>query len=223
MPSRVLGEEWGALAGKDPEEALRIVTKYAEKLEAGGRGEEDEPSSRDVAKDLKGRQSSPLTVEFLGKREGARAQGRAIVEGQGKDWNKFAAAIETIMSNVSPEQQTDGRIWAEAWWHLWGIAQREAELAPPAAEEEGEPKSPPRSEKVVTTVGGERGNRSPRGTTVTAKIEDPEERRVKSNFEKLLGQKISDDEWIALQDDVNPINTVEQYNELQDSLKPRSR
>ena len=225
MAEKVLGSEWGNLAGLPAEKALEYVAQYAADLEkkqavsvkpAQRRGEDDDepakPNSLDIAASLNRQSKAPLGAEFVGKRENARRQARVQIEKLGYNWNDAESVIENAMSGATPEQQTDSRAWVAAFVYAFGqadIANRVKGGNPP----------PPRNEYEESSVrsgsmNGERGNRLPVDQKQKARIEDPVEQNTKRQFEKVLGYKIPDEEWIALQDP-DMIKTQDDWDEFQ--------
>ena len=233
MPE-VLGPEYGALAGRTPEEALKLTMSYATDLEnkLGYDAEGDPPKKEEptdtlaVVRGMNAKTKEPITTEFVGNRSAAKAAARLEI-GQEADpsFDSYDAWIEQVMSNMSADQQTDSKNWVEAYWFVWGQAQR---LAKQNAEKEpGEDTSdtPPvtQQETVIhdSRVNAARG--TPRGRNNVADqfvIEDADERRTKMQFERILGKKMSNEEWHRLQHD--DIRTLEEYEDLQEDLKQRS-
>src|SRR3990167_1302514 len=117
MAEKVLGKEWGNLAGLPAEKALEYVAQYAADLEkrqntpvkpaVRGGEDDDEPvklNSLDIAASLNRQSKAPLDAQFVGKRENARREARAQLEKLGYNWNDAEAIIESAMSGASPEQ-----------------------------------------------------------------------------------------------------------------------
>ena len=231
MPD-VLGPEYGALAGRTPEEALKLTMNYATELE-NKLGLEEEtppepvkvPNALVVAKEMNTKSKEPITTEFIGNRQAAKAAARMQLRDEDVSFDTYDAYIEQVMSNMSAEQQTDAVNWVEAYWFIWGKAERVAKQKDPEPTTDGDPTPTDElhTEEVVHTSTTSRGNPRGRNTQVEQfKIEDPDELRTKQQFERILGKKMSNAEWVALQDESQNINTVEKYNELQESLKQRT-
>lgn len=241
--TEVLGPEYGPLAGRTPEEALKITLKYASKLEdeadagAVDLDVDDTPpekkSALDFVKDLKTIQTQPMTTEsFVGKREAAKATARhEIIEVNGEDWDSFSPYIETVMSNATAEQQQSAPVWKEAFWLVWGQAERVRRIAetPPDPvddtdqDPDAHPRTEPRREESVQASPANAARGNPRARvedTSRNKIEDPIERNTKSKFARVLGVEMSDAEWLALQNE--EINTLEDYQALQKRLSKGS-
>lgn len=245
MSKDVLGPEWGALAGLPAEEGLKIVSEYAGKIEslrAGGNveppAEGDEPSTAPAAllHELAVRQRQPVASEFVGNRESAIQRAKLHITQQNQDWDRLHPYVVQAMAKATPQLQTDPNAWVEAWWYVWGLEKR-AEQNKPAEEapdedsvsedpwdalsgdeEEAAEPIPPRPRQ---TVSRSPVNTQPQRTAPAnkgSKITDPGTRRVKGQFENLLGRNISDREWQEL--DAN-VNTSEDYARLQKSLERR--
>ena len=234
MPGNVLGPEWGNLAGLPAEAALKYVAKHAADLEGklekanknqrGGENLDDDPpppNSLEIAKSLKQQSVAPLGAEFVGKRENARRQARTEVEKLGYVWGEVEGVVEQAMSGTTAEQQTNPQAWVAAFVYAYGQADLAKRMTKPASD----PNSPPRSEyddSVVLegSMNAGRGGTNILGTQGRPRIEDPVEQRTKRGFEKILGYKIPDEEWIALQDP-DRIKTQEDWNEFQEQQKAR--
>ena len=234
----VLGPEYGPLAGRTAEEALKITLQYASDLEdkadspEGVDNDDPEPvkkGSLDFVKALKNAQTAPLATEtFVGRREAAKATARReIMEDDGENWDSFASYIETIMANATADQQQNSLVWKEAFWLVWGQAARVQRVAeskdePVDGDQDGSPTPPraePRREEVIkaSPANVERGTPRARGQdTSKNRIDDPIERNTKAKFARQLGVEMSDEEWIALQEE--EINTLEDYQALQKRL-----
>lgn len=240
MSGKVLGPEWGALAGLPAEEALKYVAEYAADLEgkvnkqapSGGEDDDDDgkpakvPNSLDVARALNQRSKAPLGAEFVGKRENARRQARSQVEALGYNWSEVEDMVENAMSGTEAEHQTNPQAWVAAFVYAYGqadIVKRSAKK-PDDQDDGGDSTTPPRAEfdddvVVVRGMNADRGNRFPVDQNRNRnRIEDPTERRTKQQFERVLGSKISDEEWIALSDP-DMIKTEDDWNEYQASRK----
>lgn len=234
MPNKPLGNEWGALAGRDPEEVARQLAAYATELE--GRiesrkvGDDDDDGddapdpALDVAKKLHGRTMQPVATEFIGQRESAKSKARQYLKGQGFDWDLYADYVDQAMANTSPDQQINPNAWAEAWWYIWGTAKRAEELQR-RAQPDDQDLPPARSEPARRETTVERGNMNAdrdtgRGTRTAPRQWDipDEERATKRKFERHLGIKMSDEEWVRLQSEEDPINTYEAYQAVQEKL-----
>ena len=231
MSGKVLGPEWGNLAGLPAEKALEYVAQYAADLEkkqnspgkpAVRGGEDDDesgkPNSLDIAASLNRQSKAPLDAQFVGKRENARREARAQVEKLGYNWSDLETTIESAMAGATPEQQTDSRAWVASFVYAFGQADITKRVKRDASGESND-QSPPRVEyedDVVTAgpMNGERGNRMPVNQKQKARIEDPVEQNTKRQFEKVLGYKIPDEEWIALQDP-DMIKTQDDWDEFQ--------
>lgn len=225
----VLGSEWGPLAGMPAEEGLKILSKYANDLESRLERDDDVETPDEgeqgltLAKNLKRTSVQPAATEFVSKRAGAIAQARQALRSKGKSWDEYGDYVEQIMAGVDANQQLNAKAWEEAWWYCWGVNERNRAEKP-----ESHPRSDADDEYEVETRGvsgnmnTDRSRRSvPRDEGSKYKIEDPEERRTKGKFEKYLGIKMSDEEWIRLQDE--NIKTYDDYKELQDSMKQPER
>lgn len=246
MADKVLGPEWGNLAGLPAEKALEYVAQYAADLESkankpaprGGENDSDDdddgkrkvPNSLDIARSLNQQSKAPLGAEFVGRRENARRQARSQVEALGYKWNDVEGTVEDAMAGATPEQQTNPQAWVAAFVYAFGqadIMQRASNVQNGRSVEDDDG-SPPRSEYVddevvVRDMGADRGNRFPVNQNRNKnKIEDPTERRTKQQFEKVLGYRIPDDEWIALSDP-DMIKTQEDWDEYQASRKQGGR
>lgn len=252
----VLGPEWGNLAGYSAEEALKYVSQYAADLEdqlgrdggddspsapsqSGGEGEgsspddsEEGPDALDKARQMNQASKAPLGAEFVGQREAARRQARNQIEQVGYDWDSISDQVETVMSNVPAQQQTNPDAWVEAFVYVWGRTDVQRRVQQAQSGDGGEQggqatPSPPRSEPSeglettdvrsgpMTADRGKRGTVSDRESR--PEIDDPIERNTKQNFEKILGRRISDEEWVRLRDE--SVNTMDDYNRLQDELE----
>lgn len=233
MPQKeVLGPEWGSLAGLPAEEALKYVAQYAADLEAdkerssqsgGEPGDEPEdsgspkvPNSLNIARDLNRQSKAPLQAEFVGKRDSARRQARRHIEGLGYDWNDVEDVVEDAMSQVDADQQTNPQAWVAAFVYAYGQADVARRVN--GQSDGGDDPTPPRPEyddvRVRDMSGGDRGNRVPVDDSSRNKITDPVEQNTKRQFEKVLGKRIPDAEWIALQDP-DMIKTEEDWKEFQ--------
>ena len=224
MPD-VLGPEWGPLAGRTAEEALKLTTDYATSLEGklGLNDEEeekpDEQDSLQIAKGMNVKSKAPIGAEYVGNREAAKAAARQELKDNDPSFSDYESWIETVMSNMSADQQTDKTNWVEAYWYIWGQAQRMQKNKPV----EDDTTTPPGSEHVEETIHEPSVNvarSTPRGRQNVSdqyRIEDPVERRTKQKFDQLLGKKMSDEEWYRLQ--TEDIKTLDDYKELQADLK----
>ena len=237
MAGKVLGPEYGNLAGLPAEKALEYVMQYAADLEKkvpknqpaprGGEDddeESDKPNSLDIANSLNRQAKAPLGAEYVGKRENARREARVQIEKLGYDWNEVEATIETAMAGASAEQQTDSRSWVAAFVYAFGQADIAKRVKGDVKGENGNT-SPPRNDyddEVVRSgsMNSERGNRMPVGDNQKGKIEDPVEQNTKRQFEKVLGYKIPNEEWIALQDP-DLIKTQDDWDEFQATQKAK--
>ena len=232
MPD-TLGAEYGPLAGRTPEEALKLTMNYAtdleNRLEAEGNGDDpksDEPDTLKIVRNMNVASKEPITTEFIGNRSAAKAAARIQLTGQDPSFEIYDAYIEQVMSNMSAEQQTEEKNWVEAYWYIWGQAQRIAKQNADKELETTTPETLPGStttEEVVIESPTNAARGTPRGRQNTAdqyKIEDADERRTKTQFERILGKRISDEEWHHLQHD--DIKTMDQYEDLQESLKQRA-
>lgn len=239
MPGKVLGAEWGNLAGLPAEEALKYVAQHAADLEGklekankpqrGGEMDDNDgdmvvPNSLDVAAALNRQSKAPLGAEFVGRREAARRQARNEVEKLGYSWNEVESTVENAMSGTTAEQQTNPQAWVAAFVYAYGqndLSKRMSGIPQNGASET----SPPRDEydeDVIVTRGMNAGKG--RGSVMDMqgrpKIDDPVERNTKRGFEKVLGYKIPDDEWIALQDP-DQIKTQEDWEEFKELQKAK--
>lgn len=227
MPKEVLGPQWGNLAGLPAEQALKYVAQHAadlegklEKANQAPRGGEDDvvvPNSLDIARNLKQQSVAPLGAEFVGKRESARRTARLEVEKLGYNWGEAESIVEQAMSGTTAEQQTNPQAWVAAFVYAYGQADLAKRMSAPA--------SPPRSEYdedvvIEGSMNGGRGGSNILGIQGRPKIEDPTEQRTKRSFEKVLGYRIPDEEWIALQDP-DRIKTLEDWDEYQAGVKAR--
>lgn len=240
MPKNTpLGNEWGALAGLDPEVAARRLAAYAKELEdrieqrtTGAADDEDEDANPntdlDTARNLHGRSVQPVATEFVGQREAAKSKARQNIRGQGFEWEQYGDYVEQAMANATPDQQTNANAWTEAWWYVWGTAKRAEELArraQPEDERPAQPATPPRSETRVEQGAMTADRSNGRGSRTAPRQWDiPEdERATKRKFERHLGIKMSDEEWVRLQSEEDPIQTAEQYDALQERLTAGAR
>ena len=112
--------------------------------------------------------------------------------------------------------------WEEAYWYIWGQAQR-------LAKQQGnqpDPNALPGSAHTVDVIHDSQANAArgtPRGRQNVSdkyRIDDPEERKTKKQFERILGKRISDEEWIRLADE--DIKTLDDYQDLQADLQQRA-
>jgi hypothetical protein len=232
----VLGQEWGNLAGLPAEQALKYVAQHAAdlegKLEKAGKaprggendGDDTPPNSLDIARSLKSQSVAPLGAEFVGKREAARRQARSEVERLGYVWGDVESIVEQAMSGTTADQQTEPKAWIAAFVYAYGQSDLTRRMSNPNGGQ-GNPNSPPRSEYdddvvVEGSMNSGRGGSNILGIQGRPKIDDPTEQRTKRGFEKVLGYRIPDEEWIALQDP-DKIKTQEDWELFQDSQKPR--
>lgn len=234
MPD-VLGPEWGALAGRTQEEALKLTMNYAteleEKLALNDEGkpkdppkDEPVPNGLQVAKTMNQASKAPLSTEFIGRREAAKAGARQQLKDEEVSFSDYEAYIEQVMSNMSAEQQTDPANWVEAYWFIWGKAQRVAHTAEPQGDGTTTPPGTGHVETIIHEPSANAARGNPRGRAQVVdkfNIDDPVERETKRQFERILGKKMSNEEWIRLQDPEENINTIEAYNALQEELNPR--
>lgn len=241
-----LGSEWGSLAGLPRDEALKILAEYAADLEdqvdaktgAGGNSgdtpddEDEEVDGRRVAKMLKSKQTEPLANEFVGRREAAKSKAAQQIRAANQDWNRLEDYVVQVMSNATPDLQTQPEAWVEAWWYVWGLEQRTQALnagqEPPPEEDDGEDEYivddeydepeepdtpiPPRPEQNVRAgnMNSDRSTRQPRRKNNENRINDPTERRTKRHFEQYLGRKIPDKQWLEMRE----ANTLEDYERI---------
>ena len=232
MPE-TLGAEYGPLAGRTPEEALKLTMNYATDLEnqldtinAGDKPPADKPDTMKVVRGMNVASKEPITTEFIGNRSAAKAGARVKLIGQDPSFDLYDAHIEVVMSNMSAEQQTVEANWVEAYWYIWGQAQRINKQNAEKELESAAPDALPGStttEDVIHVSSANAARGTPRGRQNVAdqfKIEDPDERRTKQQFERVLGKKMSDEEWYHLQND--DIRTMDEYEDLQESLKTRA-
>ncbi len=234
MPE-VLGPEYGALAGRTPEEALKLTMNYATGLEdklgyneddKKPKVEEPKPDTMTVVRGMNAASKEPITTEFVGNREAAKAAARAELASNTPSFTDYEAHIETVMSKMKAEDQTNARNWVEAYWYIWGQAQRLALQNDAQVDDDAAATSPPVSVSTETVTHDSRVNAArgtPRGRQNVSdqfKIDDPEERRTKQQFERILGKRMSDEEWHRLQHD--DIRTQEEYDDLQAELKQRA-
>ena len=232
-----MGPEWGALAGYPMEEGAKILAQYAkeaeDKLTAQSGDEDDDdlaPSkpdnTLDFVKNLKRDSLAPAAAEFVSKRELARSQARDAISAKGKEWNDYATYVEQYMATADPTQQTNATAWHETWWWVKSLADRQAEEADATADKDDDP-TPPRTESdeivesrvVQGSMNADRSTRQPVRDMDSKKyrITDPQEQHTKDNFDRLLGVKMSDEEWYKLQNE--NVNTLEDYEALQEDLK----
>jgi len=237
VSDELLGDEWGTLAGLPAEEALKVVAAYATELEEKGDASSDDtpratPKADDVldrVKQMKQQSMAPAATEFVGRRETARAKARKAVVDQGHDWDAFSVYIEEAMQNATAEQQVEPAAWYEAFKFVWGQSAWQHAQTPADAPNDDEPaaNTPPRNEgaRHVVEVGVPgsmnvgKGDRRVDVDSTKFKITDPEEMNVKRNFERMLGKKIPDEEWGALQHE--EINTLDDYEDLQKRVEKK--
>ena len=231
MPD-VLGPEYGALAGRTPEEALKLTMNYATDLENKLGYSEDDDKKEDktdtltIVRGMNLKTKEPITTEFIGNRSAAKASARIELINQDPSFDSYDAYIEQVMSNMSVEQQTTSTAWVEAYWYIWGQAQRLAQQNPTKEPEADATDTLPGSvttEEVVHASSANAARGTPRGRQNVAdqfKIEDADERRTKQQFERVIGKRISEEEWYHLQHD--DIKTMDEYEDLQESLKQRA-
>ena len=223
MPD-VLGPEWGPLAGRTTEEALKLTTNYATSLEEklGLNEEEEKPEEQDslqIAKGMNVKSKAPIGAEYVGNREAAKAAARQELKDNDPSFNDYESYIETVMANMSADQQTDKTNWIEAYWYIWGQAQR-IQKNKPVEETIDAPPGSEHVEEIIHEPSVNVARSTPRGrqnVNDQYRIDDPVERRTKQKFDQLLGKKMSDEEWHRLQHE--DIKTIEDYNELQEDLK----
>ncbi len=229
MPE-VLGPEYGPLAGRTPEEALKLTMNYATDLEKklgyedGDDPPVEKPGTLEVVKQMNAASKAPIATEFVGNRAAAKANARAQLADQDPTFDTYDAYIESAMSKMSAEQQVEPANWVEAYWFVWGHAQRIAKQNENKDDinEQGDKDVHPGSKHVEDVIHDSRGNAArgtPRGRqNVADRFElDPADRATKKQFERILGKRISDEEWYRLDND--DINTLEDYEDLQADLK----
>lgn len=234
MPE-VLGAEYGALAGRTPEEALKLTMQYATGLEDKlGYNEEDDkkpdepkPDTLTIVRGMNAASKEPITTEFVGNREAAKSAARLELMNNDPSFAQYESYIENVMSKMDAKAQTDPKNWVEAYWYIWGQAQRIAQQNADKESDEARQDTPPVAVSTETVTHDSRVNAArgtPRGRPNVSdqfKIDDPDERRTKQQFERILGKRMSDEEWHRLQHD--DIRTLEEYEDLQEDLKQRSR
>jgi len=235
--SNVLGPEWGALAGLEATTALEMITRrsYEQEQELEQLRPADPPASggeppvparqtdiMEVVRTMNAATKAPLQAEFVGQRNVAKAQARAKIIEHGENWDAIDVDIESAMVQATPEQLVDAASWYNAFWLVWGVKQRDERLA--SINTPAEPNALPHSQSTqqVTRVSAgsmnsHHGQRTPTDTrTPKYSVDNPEERQVRGQFERLIGERIDDEEWVRLSS--NEIRTQDDWNRLQKEL-----